>query len=135
MDIEYMKIKTLLSIFSMTLLLSSCGDFGQGVLMGLSSMGTAPMGGYMPATMPVGNATYVPNTVSSVGYSSSLSGISSSSSSSSGRSCRVCYGTGKCRTCNGKHWYYDSSFGTGKKLICPNCSDGRCTSCGGSGKR
>ena len=52
----------------MTLLLSSCGDFGQGMLMGLSSMGTAPMGGYMPATMPVGNATYVPNTVSSVGY-------------------------------------------------------------------
>ena len=128
MDNEYMKIKTLLSIFSMTLLLSSCGDFGQGVLMGLSSMGTAPMGGYMPATMPVGNATYVPNTVSSVGYSGS-------SSSSSGRSCRVCYGTGKCRTCNGKHWYYDSSFGIGKKQICPNCSDGRCTSCGGSGKR
>ncbi len=130
-----MKIKTLLSIFSMTLLLSSCGDFGQGVLMGLSSMGTAPMGGYMPATMPVGNATYIPNTVSSAGYSSSSSGTSSSSSSSSGRSCRVCYGTGKCRTCNGKHWYYDSSFGIGKKQICPNCSDGRCTSCGGSGRK
>lgn len=134
-----MKIKTLLSIFSITLLLSSCGDFGQGVLMGLSSMGTAPMGGYMPAIMPVGNATYVPNTVSSVGYSSSSSSSSGSSSSgsssSSGRSCRVCYGTGKCRTCNGKHWYYESSFGTGKKLICPNCSDGRCTSCGGSGRK
>lgn len=54
MDIEYMKIKTLLSIFSMTLLLSSCGDFGQGVLMGISSMGTAPMGGYMPATIGIG---------------------------------------------------------------------------------
>ena len=134
-----MKLKTLLSIFSMTLLLSSCGDFGQGVLMGLSSMGTAPMGGYMPATMSVGNATYVPNTVSSAGYSSSSSSSSGSSSSgsssSSGRSCRVCYGTGKCRTCNGKHWYYESSFGTGKKLICPNCSDGRCTSCGGSGRK
>ncbi len=63
-----MKIKTLISFFSLTLLLSSCGDFGQGMLMGLSSMGTAPMGGYMPATMPVGNATYVSNTVSSAGY-------------------------------------------------------------------
>lgn len=134
-----MKLKTLFSIFSLTLLLSSCGDFGQGMLMGLSSMGTAPMGGYMPATMPVGNATYVPNTVSSAGYSSSSSSSSGSSSSgsssSSGRSCRVCYGTGKCRTCNGKHWYYDSSFGIGKKQICPNCSDGRCTSCGGSGRK
>ena len=43
-----MKHKILLSIFSLTLLLSSCGDFGQGMLMGLSSLGTAPMGGYMP---------------------------------------------------------------------------------------
>ena len=56
-----------------------------------------------------------------------------SNSASSGRSCRVCYGSGKCRTCNGNGTYWDSLNGNRKK--CPNCSNGLCTSCGGSGKR
>lgn len=56
-----------------------------------------------------------------------------SSSSGSERSCRVCYGSGKCRTCNGNMTYWDSLNGNRKK--CPNCSNGLCTSCGGFGKK
>ena len=60
-----------------------------------------------------------------------------SSSGSSGRQCRVCLGNGKCRTCNGKGWYFDNTFGIGREYICPNCHNhnGRCASCGGSGRR
>lgn len=45
--------------------------------------------------------------------------------------CTFCHHSGKCNTCNGKHWYYGY---TGDKITCPNCKpDGRCTHCGGSG--
>ena len=48
------------------------------------------------------------------------------------KSCMLCGGSGKCNTCNGKHWYYFA----GNKLICPNCPpSGACQSCGGSGKK
>lgn len=48
------------------------------------------------------------------------------------QTCLRCHGSGRCATCNGKGWYY-SPFGTGK-IACPNCTDGRCSACGGSGK-
>lgn len=45
--------------------------------------------------------------------------------------CHLCYGSGKCSTCNGKHWFYGFD---GKKITCPNCKpDGKCSACGGSG--
>lgn len=113
--------------------LASC-SFGEGMLMGLSSLGT-PMG----SMASVGALGGYSMPVSSVGGyssgSSSSSSSSSSGSSSSERFCRLCVGSGKCRTCNGKGRYYDTSFGVSKWIDCPNCSDGRCTSCGGSGKR
>lgn len=47
--------------------------------------------------------------------------------------CPICHGSGKCNTCDGKHWYWNTY--TGNKTTCPNCKpDGRCTHCGGSGK-
>ena len=47
--------------------------------------------------------------------------------------CPLCYGSGKCNTCNGTH-RINYQFGSGT-LECPNCrSDGRCSHCGGSGK-
>jgi len=47
-------------------------------------------------------------------------------------SCPICHGSGKCNTCNGRHWYYGYS---GNQITCPNCKpDGACTHCGGSGK-
>ena len=70
---------------------------------------------------------------------------SSSSSSNSGTTtnpvqphqvtttCTSCHGSGKCPTCNGKHWYYGIG---GTKITCPNCTpNGACPSCGGSGKK
>ena len=48
-------------------------------------------------------------------------------------SCTSCQGSGKCPTCNGKHWYYGIG---GSKVTCPNCTpNGACSSCGGSGKK
>ena len=47
--------------------------------------------------------------------------------------CPSCHGSGKCPTCNGKHWYYGIG---GSKVTCPNCTpNGACSSCGGSGKK
>lgn len=49
------------------------------------------------------------------------------------KTCMSCGGSGKCNTCNGRHWYYGY---TGNKLTCPNCPpNGACQSCGGSGKK
>lgn len=126
-----MKLKFFLSFSFVVLMFSSC-EFGQGMLMGLSSLGTPTSGGYVPTTMPIATSS----AFSSGGYTGGASsGSSGSSSSTSSRMCRVCVGSGKCRTCNGKGWYYDTGMGLGTKRNCPNCSDGKCTSCGGSGKK
>lgn len=46
--------------------------------------------------------------------------------------CPLCHGSGKCNTCNGKHWY--DGIG-GSKITCPNCKpNGACSKCGGSGQ-
>lgn len=50
------------------------------------------------------------------------------------RNCRLCHGSGKCNTCNGKHRYLNPL--TNKYVTCPNCrTDGRCSACGGTGKK
>lgn len=46
--------------------------------------------------------------------------------------CRICYGTGDCDTCGGDG-FYQNMF-TGEQQKCPNCTDGRCWKCGGSGQ-
>lgn len=49
------------------------------------------------------------------------------------KDCNLCHGSGKCPTCNGKHWYYGIG---GSVVTCPNCTpNGACSSCGGSGKK
>jgi len=45
--------------------------------------------------------------------------------------CRVCYGSGDCPNCGGDG-FYQNMF-TGEQIACPNCSDGLCWKCGGSG--
>ncbi len=133
-------------------MLQSCGGFMQGLASGLGSYGG---GGYYmapsyntvaaPATVwstpsydfnntwTTAPATYSSGTTT---YSSGSSSSSTSSSSSgSSRSCRVCYGSGKCRTCNGNGKYFDDSLGNGSMRKCPNCTNGLCTSCGGTGRK
>jgi len=46
--------------------------------------------------------------------------------------CHICYGSGKCSTCNGKG-YVISTY-TQKYDNCVNCTNGRCSKCSGSGK-
>lgn len=68
------------------------------------------------------------------GYNSS-----GSSSSASGRTCSSCSGTGKCKTCDGKGWYYhETGYYTGRsgktRTDCPVChATGKCGTCHGSG--
>ena len=91
-----------------------------------------------------GQSTYSPQSNNSSPYSNNSSNLDNSSTSSSSSSpqkrwrnvtrtenCPSCHGSGKCWTCNGKG-YYNSPYGTGT-VTCPNCSNGRCRKCGGSG--
>lgn len=77
------------------------------------------------------------NSISTNSSSNTKTEQSKTSSSSSGSRCRLCLGTGKCQTCNGKGWYYDNAFGLSRDYICPNCPNhnGKCNFCNGTGKR
>lgn len=61
----------------------------------------------------------------------SNTGNSGTGQKSSSKMCHLCYGSGKCGTCNGKH-YYIASY-TQEYTTCPNCTNGICTRCGGKG--
>ncbi len=50
------------------------------------------------------------------------------------KDCSTCNGTGKCRTCNGKGWYTEMGIGGGNH-DCPNCNNGNCQWCNGTGKQ
>ena len=49
------------------------------------------------------------------------------------KDCNSCYGSTKCRTCNGKGWIRDQ-LGLNSTIDCPNCTDGKCSTCNGKGK-
>lgn len=156
-----MKIKKTLIIslcLPLCMALSSCsGDFWQGMAAGFGSIGSYPMystgGGTVAApvntgttgsfgTFPATTFTFdaAPSTVAvpaysggSVSTSSSSSSYSgSSSSSSNGTTCPMCHGIKKCWTCNGKQTYHNPL--TGKMVSCPNCTNGLCSKCGGTGR-
>lgn len=46
--------------------------------------------------------------------------------------CPSCHGTGQCPSCNGSGHLHN--IGTSGTRDCPNCHNGRCSTCGGSGK-
>ncbi|MDO5482972.1 MAG: hypothetical protein Q4F47_08050 [Bacteroidaceae bacterium] len=48
------------------------------------------------------------------------------------KDCRSCLGQKKCNTCNGKGWFYPTASST--STDCPNCTNGNCSVCNGSGK-
>lgn len=68
---------------------------------------------------------------SSSSYGSSNSS-GSSSSTHSGKTCYICHGTKKCWTCGGYQSYINPL--TGKRIACPNCTNGWCSKCNGTGK-
>lgn len=57
---------------------------------------------------------------------------SSSTGGSSTKICHICHGTKKCRTCNGQRTYINPL--TNKRVACPNCTNGWCSRCNGTGK-
>lgn len=121
--------------FVSLLLFVSCAGFAEGLMMGLSSMGSM-YGGYYPS---YGSSSYSSGNSSSYSSSSSSSYSSSSNSSSyssnsSSKSCSslkinngkwYCANTGRCGMCNGSGYVKDG-YGLSSKH--------KCTLCGGSGK-
>lgn len=68
------------------------------------------------------------------GYRYGESNIDNTPKQKAKEMCTRCYGSGKCRTCNGKGRY--TNYLTGNKLDCPNCNKtGICSGCNGIGKR
>lgn len=71
----------------------------------------------------------------SVGSSNSTirgSGSSNRTTSTSGKICHICHGYKKCRTCSGNCTYINPL--TNKRVACPNCTNGWCSRCNGTGK-
>ena len=71
----------------------------------------------------------------SVGSSNSTvsgSGSSSRTNSTSVKTCHICHGYKKCRTCSGNRTYINPL--TNKRVACPNCTNGWCSRCNGTGK-
>ena len=53
---------------------------------------------------------------------------------SSGKQCVECLGSGKCKTCGGRGYYFNS-YDLSKRVICPNCDynhNGVCSHCHGT---
>lgn len=60
------------------------------------------------------------------------SNSTNTSSSSKGKTCHICHGTKKCWTCGGNQTYINPF--TAKRIACPNCTNGWCSRCNGTGK-
>lgn len=60
------------------------------------------------------------------------SNSTNTSSSSRGKTCHICHGTKKCWTCGGNQTYINPF--TAKRIACPNCTNGWCSRCNGTGK-
>ena len=78
------------------------------------------------ASTPVQTFTNDYNTHTTTNNSQS----STSSNKSSGQTCYLCHGIKKCWTCNGTRKMLGMS---GKYTTCPNCTDGWCSHCHGTG--
>lgn len=60
------------------------------------------------------------------------SGSSSRTNSTSGKTCHICHGYKKCWTCSGNRTFINPL--TNKRVACPNCTNGWCSRCNGTGK-
>lgn len=136
-----MKKITFMFLIVCSMIFSSCSTALE-VLGGIASIAMMPdspqntSSYYQPTMMAsTGAGSYYSSGSYSSSYSSSSSGTSRSTSN--GKMCTLCAGSGQCKTCMGRGYYY-SSFGSSTKLTCPNCDrnhNGVCSSCHGSGSR
>ena len=130
----------LLCAIGLVLSLTSCQALMQGMaaaMYGYSSGANNASSGYYGTSSAGSSSSYSSHSSSSSSSASTRASSSSSSTSSSSSSkiCRLCAGTGKCSTCNGKGTYYPEGYGIRQLKDCPNCSNGKCSSCGGTGRR
>ncbi|MDE6271563.1 MAG: hypothetical protein K2M31_00970 [Muribaculaceae bacterium] len=87
------------------------------------------------------NRNYSAPSYNNPSYSGSYGGSSyGNGTSGSGRLCVSCSGSGKCKTCGGKGYYYhETGYYTGNshktRTDCPVCrGTGNCGTCHGAGK-
>ncbi len=67
-------------------------------------------------------------------YDSSAGSSSQSQNSRYGYyTCPSCHGSGKCPICHGSN--LADAYYTGNKMVCSSCTNGRCSACGGTGKK
>ena len=140
------KSYSMIAVVVLSFFFSSC-SFMEDVMQGMAQgIGTYPMYGYglssgYNASFPsytssttVPTSSYTSSSSSASTGTSSYTRSTSSSSSSSGKMCHLCAGTGDCKSCEGKGFFYNP-YDITKKVLCPNCSNhnGKCSSCRGTG--
>lgn len=79
-------------------------------------------------SMNGGNVLGATNNSSNYNHSNSTN----TNRSSKGKTCHICHGTKKCWTCGGNRTYINPL--TNKRVACPNCTNGWCSRCNGTGK-
>ena len=77
--------------------------------------------------MNSGKSTVVNSNNTNYGRSNSTN----TNTSSGGKTCHICHGTKKCWTCGGNRTYINPL--TNKRVVCPNCTNGWCSRCNGTG--
>ena len=70
--------------------------------------------------------------VNSNGTNYGRSNSTNTNTSSGGKTCHICHGTKKCWTCGGNRTYINPL--TNKRVACPNCTNGWCSRCNGTGR-
>ena len=63
---------------------------------------------------------------------SSSEGYNSTITTNKSKTCHICHGTKKCWTCGGNRTYINPL--TNKRVTCPNCTNGWCSRCNGTGE-
>ena len=145
----FMKTSFYVTIMIAAFLFTSCGSFGEGLLMGMSGLGYGGYGASASSSYS-GGVNALPDTRHAVSGNSSYSaptsnyGSNSSSASRTSKTCSRtsasdiahCGGSGVCSKCNGKGKYYDTSFGNARWVDpCVTCrGSGKCPTCRGTGK-
>lgn len=94
----------------------------------------SPKSSTSTSTGTVVTPIYVPTPMTSVydGGTSTSTSTTTPSQRYGYKDCHLCFGTGNCQTCYGRG--YTSSIYTSGWMDCPNCTNGKCSVCNGTGK-